>query len=326
MNCSTTPWIIEDFQSDANYFSRSYESSLIKLTAVTLSITSTIVILPFWLGIIWNEQHGSDMNRVITNRLICSMAWTCIAYIVFVQSFDIVRHVYGPLPETVCSFSHVMKNALIQQLEMVLILILVFRYIFIFWLKNPMAFQDEFWAIFINIWLLMFCVISQWIILYLPTIKPTLFYYCSGKNPPEDSVPFSPKRNLLRRAFEIVSIIFIFAMYIRIKKFKWKKLKLTTWLENQKSLYLKDIEHKFIASSLIYMLTILNTTIGTAFVVKINSLTPFELNFYPNNLYVIFLQLIFPMLTMGGGVFAYYIEHKMLIYILLSDLKENIGT
>jgi hypothetical protein len=281
-----------------------------------------MIFLPFWFGMIWNERNGSDMNRVITNRLLCSMAWTCIVFIVVVHSLDIVRYIYGPFPESICFFHHFLKNALIQQLVMFVILIFVFRYIFIFCLKNPMAFQDEFWAFFINIWLSTFCFLSQWLILYMPGHQPIMLYSCSGKNP---SLLFVPKRNILSSTINILSIAILFGMYIRIEIFKWKESKLTTWLENQKSLYLKDIEDKFLASSFMYLLGILNTTIGTIILWKINSLKPFELNFYPNNLYVIFIQLIHPILVIGSGVLIYYIEHKKLIYILFSEIKEIIG-
>jgi hypothetical protein len=156
----------------------------------------------------------------------------------------------------------------------------------------------------------------------MPGHQPIMLYSCSGKNP---SLLFVPKRNILSSTINILSIAILFGMYIRIEIFKWKESKLTTWLENQKSLYLKDIEDKFLASSFMYLLGILNTTIGTIILWKINSLKPFELNFYPNNLYAIFIQLIHPILVIGSGVLIYYIEHKKLIYILFSEIKEIIG-
>jgi hypothetical protein len=39
--------------------------------------------------------------------------------------------------------------------------IMVTRYTFIFWLKNPAAFQDEFWSLFINLWVVGFSWIAQ---------------------------------------------------------------------------------------------------------------------------------------------------------------------
>ena len=324
MNGSLTTWNIEDFHLDDDFFSGLYASSPFKLTAVTFSVTFSLVLLPFLFGMIWKERYGLDIKRVITNRLISSLAWSCIAYITVVQSLEILRHVYGPFPELFCFYYFVIKNALSQLVALLIILIFVFRYIFIFCLKNPMAFQDHFWAFFINIWLAWFCLGSQWLVLYLPGHQPISYYFCTGKNPSDKSFSFAPKRNALLRLINIISMLLLIIMYIRIEIFKWKESKLTTWLENQKSLYLKAIEDKFLASYLMYMLIILNTAIGSVLIIKINSLQPFEANFYPNYVYVIIWQLISPLQIIAGGVLAYYLENRKIIAILFSEVKDTI--
>ncbi len=78
MNCTTTSWIIEGFNPDEDYFSGLYASGPFKLTAVTLSATFSLTLLPCLFGMIWKERYGLDIKRVITNRHICSWAWNCI--------------------------------------------------------------------------------------------------------------------------------------------------------------------------------------------------------------------------------------------------------
>jgi len=39
--------------------------------------------------------------------------------------------------------------------------LIILKYIFIFWLQNPTAFQNEFWAIFIGIWVMIFVIVVQ---------------------------------------------------------------------------------------------------------------------------------------------------------------------
>jgi len=184
-----------------------------------------------------------------------------------------------------------------------------------------MAFQDEFWALFINIWLAFFCVISQWLVFYLPGHQPISFYFCTGHNPSQNSHPFVPKRNTLLRTLNIGVIVVLFAMYIRIEIFKWKETNLTTWFENQKSLFLKDIEDKFLASYVMYMVTILNTIF--AIIVKINSLKPVESNVYPNTWFVIFFLLIFLLQVIGIGACSYYREHRNLLQARNDTSKEE---
>jgi hypothetical protein len=188
-----------------------------------------------------------------------------------------------------------------------------------------MAFQGKFWSFFIKIWLALFCIISQWLIIYLPGHHPISFYFCTGHNPAQNSHSFVPKSNILLNTLNVVLVVVLFAMYIRIEIFKWQGTKLTTWFEKQKSLFLIEIEDKFLASYLMYMINIINSIFTLILVTKINSLQPVESNFYPNNLYIIFYQLISPLQLIGAGTWAYYREHGNLISIFFSEVKDNLG-
>jgi len=46
--------------------------------------------------------------------------------------------------------------------------IVVVRYIFIFWLKNPMAVNDDFWSRFLNAWILGLSAIVNFVYGFLP--------------------------------------------------------------------------------------------------------------------------------------------------------------
>jgi hypothetical protein len=119
-------------------------------------------------------------------------------------------------------------------------------------------------------------------------------------------------------------MVLLFAMYIRIEIFKLKDSNFTTWFEQQKRLYLQALEDNFLTSYLVYVLIILNTTIGTVLIIKINSLKPVEANFYPNYLYINFYQLFSPLQVIAAGLFAYYKEHRKLIPVLFSEFKDSI--
>ena len=324
MNCFNISWSIQNFHPDKDYFSGLYASSPFKLIAVTLSVTFSLILLPCLFGMIWKERYGLDIKRIITNRLICSLAWNCIVYITFIQSLEIFRHIYGPYPELFCFYYHLLRNVVQQQIQVLVLLIVLFRYIFIFWLKNPMAFEDKFWSCFIKIWLALFCIISQWLIVYLPGNHPISFYFCTGHNPSKNSLSFVPKSNILLNTLNKLLVVVLFAMYFRIEIFKWKETNLTTWLQNQKSLFLKDIEDKFLASYFMYMVTILNSIVTLILITKINSFKQVESNFYPNSLYIMSYQLISPLQLIGAGTWAYYREHGNFISIFFLEVKDNI--
>jgi hypothetical protein len=62
-------------------------------------------------------------------------------------------------------------------------IIAVLRYLFIFSIKNPGTFQDEFWNFFINIVVVSFSFLSQVIFAYLQGRQPLTYYFCTGQIP-----------------------------------------------------------------------------------------------------------------------------------------------
>jgi hypothetical protein len=59
-----------------------------------------------------------------------------------------VRYVGGPLPSSLCVLQLHVRNAILTQLMLILDAIVLSRATFIFCLKNPAAFNDDFWCRF----------------------------------------------------------------------------------------------------------------------------------------------------------------------------------
>jgi hypothetical protein len=57
------------------------------------------------------------------------------------------------------------------------------RFFYIFLLKNPGNFNDDFWAFFLNLWVKLATLVSMTAYHCLLTIQPINFYICSGLNP-----------------------------------------------------------------------------------------------------------------------------------------------
>ena len=127
---------------------------------------------------------------------------------------------------------------------------------------------------------------------------------------------------MLIKIIHICSFTLILAMFIRIEKFRRNDHIPKTWSGNQKRFFLSAIEDKFISSYLIYLMIIVNMVVGNALVIKINSLAPYEANFYPNYLYVITFQLISPLEIAGSMVLVYYLKHRKLIATLIKEFTK----
>ena len=71
-----------------------------------------------------------------------------------IKPMTIFRYVVGPNSYTFCQFEYLLKNVMSMKVPMYISFVSVLRYIFISHSKNPTAIQDDFWALFLEIWTL----------------------------------------------------------------------------------------------------------------------------------------------------------------------------
>ena len=312
-NNSSTSFIIESLMEDGDYFAGVFEKRLFTKISLSVSLIITAILVVLLLGIILFDQIRSDLKRIIITRLFCSGCWFSIGYLFLVQLVDIFRYIYGPLPEFVCFYHHVIKNAMSQQLLIILNLVVIFRYVFIFWLKNPAAFQDEFWHLFLVIWMSGFSLVSQWVFAYFPGTQSLNYYVCLGIYPTESSEMFSPKQNHLMRLFQFFTITLLFFMYIRIEKFRVK---------GSSHNNLINLDNNFFASVFMYCFYAVFVLVFVLLILKINSMDPKTANFYPNYLYFNFYHLLAPVALSLLAAVLYCIKHQEMFHILKTELKE----
>ena len=153
---------------DRDMFSGIFEN----LPVITLILISTLLIdvvyVGLSLGIIWYERFGQDHRRTLMNKLVVSIFWTALIAVPIIQMSEIPRYFFGPMPVNFCFFQSVVKNSIRWQCLLLLDAVILSRYIFIFWLKNPAAVNDGFWAIVINLGTAGISLICNYIIFYLP--------------------------------------------------------------------------------------------------------------------------------------------------------------
>ena len=138
--------------SEENFFKGLIQNRATKTVGVILSIILTLCTSLSLFGIIWFERFGSDLKRMFINRAVSSLCWTILVYFTIIQVSDILFYFDIPFPKLYCYTYLMLRNAFTIQVILHLDSIIVIRYIFIFWLKNPMNFQDDFWCVFINLW------------------------------------------------------------------------------------------------------------------------------------------------------------------------------
>ena len=98
--------------------------------------------------------------------------------------------------------------------------IVVSKYIFIFWMKNPGSVHDDFWHVFISMWAFGFSCIFSLIKIFQPRKELIFLYVCVNMNPEMDN-------NLQPRTDDHLEILFCILLHIaitlRVQIFKFKK-------------------------------------------------------------------------------------------------------
>ena len=139
------------------------------------------------------------------------------------KSLLFFRYIFGPTPLFLCNFNLFLKRTLTAQFMMFMDAIMISRFMFIFVLRNPSAFQDDFWSLFGNIWILSFCCLGQIVSELMLGCENLNTNICVGKNiyiPSECLIVSRSDR------FNAIIAFFTFIVHafvnIKIQIFKWK--------------------------------------------------------------------------------------------------------
>ena len=206
-----------------DYFSGIFQNRLSKWISIMFSILGSIFAIFMIYSIIWFERYGLKVRKTLINRLFISADYIGIVWLSLFQQLDVLRYLYGPLPQLVCHFTDYSKFALTNQIFTTFAFIMITRYLFIFYLKNPAGFYDEFWYKFILAWIIMFSWISQIPVYLGPGKHFPNFYICAGLSPVPDETQ-GEKNYAFNSSVRMCSVFIQMVIAIRIKYYKWKTI------------------------------------------------------------------------------------------------------
>ena len=280
-------------EQGTDYFFAVYELHPLRLTVVLLSLCLTVVLVPLLATIIWQDWNNPGPNRIFTNRIVSSLLMNVIGYLILAVLPDILRYLIGPFSESFCYFHYIIKNIFALHQLLLTDALFLARYFFIFWMKNPSAFEDKFWIYFTNMAATIFCFLTQFSFALMPGRQPIIYYFCSGKNPDQDQ-PLIKKVNIIMILFQVGSLACVTFVILKIQIFKRKGK------HQPPSSIKKESTWDKVFKSLIFNASMLFLIAEIAFVVnKINFLTPADLNIFPNSMYVNIFQIINPIVICG---------------------------
>ncbi len=292
-----------------------------KHISIAISILSTLLCTPALYSIIWFEKFDSDHHRTIINRIVSSLCWNGIVWLGLVQSLFTIRFAAGPLPSWVCFGQFVAKKIVVMDFIMLLNASTLFRYIFVLWLKNPAAFNDDFWHIFINMWVVSFSFVYQIPRAIIPSNQLLEYKICTGENP-TSILPIPP---LIKPYIELSGIFLQVFVYIKISLFKRKrktKVEPVSQAKLWKNTFISDIEKTSIAGFISNSISFFLIGLGAALAI----LRTFQdcLDFQTSLKYLMFyfLDLVLPFLSCLCVVVAYYRKKSNMLKTIFEEFKE----
>ena len=276
-----------------------------------------VVVVPFIMySIIWFDKYSSDKKRTFINMINSSICWMAIEHCFTIQATDLIRYLFGPLPKWFCCLQTFVRNAYITQTVLYIDAIALTRYTFIFWLKNPAAFQDGFWLIFLNIWIKGASIImnSAWLI--KAEHFPVDFYICSGIDPTKDFKHPIKIYNVVL----LVSVLINLLVYVRIEFYKKKKgNKVGTRSVSVKELFLQEVNFQSITTMTTNLINLAGIGIMVAISTHLSKVKPSEMHLNQNLFHLQYL--VIPCFLYLFLISVHFIRHKPLRRTVMNELK-----
>ena len=308
MNSNTTDLrLTESPESQVISFVPIYEAHFSHAFSLIVSIPSTIITLPLIYGIIWFEKNNHQrtlINQLVTSICCYHIGWVCFIYINI--GIHLTLGTTGPF---LCALEIIFQNVVGMQTIFLLEAIVVTKYTFVYFLKNPVAIHDEFFQFFINISTLMLSFLSQSVYMRMPGRNPTSYYICMGSFP-LSQLPNPVKPNLPYFSLMILSTFthMITALKMRMAKETVVVPATQTPFSNNHVENNQDILAN-LNSNIISMIWI---SIAGCVTYLYNELSPENLNMFPNYLIVFFCHLWLPQVLSYATIIVYYRSHKNL--------------
>ena len=204
-----------------DYFGGLMENRPSKICSVVFSQLGNCIALLSIYSIIWYEKFGTTEYKTVINRLNVQCWWTSFVYYGFFQQLEIVRYIFGPMPWALCQLNIFAKLFAPMYLVLLLDFIIITRYLFIFWIKNPVGLNDEMLGTFFTLWSLLFTFISQSVLIMMPGKEFPDIWFCSGLDP-NSSLEQGDISIFGYNIFKLLSLVLHIAIGVRIKLYKWK--------------------------------------------------------------------------------------------------------
>jgi len=304
-------------------FCEFYQRDLSKLFIILFGFLCNVVTSVLMYSIIWYERFGADSKRILTNKIVSMICWNGIVGGQFLYLSDTGFYLFGPWPKWLCYFLGFFRLVIKTNFLMFLNAIIISKYVFIFWRKNPGSLKDDFWSVFIFLWTLGFSCIFNFVRTIQPHLHLIFDYICQDLDPSSD-VQLGYNTNTQNES--LISLLLHVIIFVRIQIFRNTKVhSIQPGTQNgcPTNQYFQNIEKITLADFLTNFLLAL--WIGNlAFLqYKIRQLTLTEVNMFPYSFYLFGFQ--YYANSFSGLIISlvYFCRHPHLRKKLYKELSEQ---
>lgn len=288
------------------------KDSLILPASICLACFGVITGVPLLFGIVRYQSKARATKQTLLNMLASTVCWINIWLLLIDRPLDIILFTSGPLSSPLCCIKVNIKFFLVCMIALTFNAIVVTRYLFILWIRNPMALNDKFWHNVITIWITSASAIITTVQSVGSGCVSTVFRICNGTaiTPEEQDLPMFVLGALL-----VGSLLLHLVIKIRVKVYEAKvKLFPTNQLLFYKSAFIAELKkHElFSIAAIIICLIILTVGMGTTIRIKADTTSS---NFEFSNMSNCFSHLVAPTLFLFIAVFTFYRKDSVREYV-----------
>jgi len=309
--------------SDKDFFSGVFEYRPSTMAGISVATIFGALASIMMIGILWYERFGSDSKRTILNKLVSVMYINCLIWALVVQVLEICRYISGPMFSPLCYFHSFLKNCLAIHLSLATVTNSFLRFLFLFILKNPEQFHDDFWILFINLWIIGFAMISQGV--FFLENKSIGYYLCCGIELPADE----SKRFNMTLYFTILFCLMIQIGILGVTFIiLWKKRSRmnTSIIQSFNEGLTVDMRNQSLGNFTMAFSHILGICLIAMLLRKVNGIASDQLNIFPNYLWVDILHLHMPAICFCLVTTITYLGHKHLPNTIFQELTASGST
>ena len=305
--------------NETNCFDRLDSINPFKIAYISSTVICIICAVPAFSTVIWFEKYGSDKKRTVINKLISTICYIGIFANVFVQGAFVSRFAFGPLPPLACFWICLSKRICICAGLLIFDSISGIRFMFIFCLKNPAAFNDDFWHVFISSWCILMSFNFQILRATIPGSQLVDYNICTGEDP--TTVFLLPSFGKgIAEGFSLVLQIYIYASILVYKRQKAKMIGPQDFKSHIRRIFIKNLDKQSLSSLATDIVAGIILAFGSVLVSVINFKSCNDFQSYPKFILVYHTYMLSPCIATLIAVIIIFLNNPSMKQAIIREL------